>query len=76
MSIRKRKLQRGILIIEICGICIAALFMPHLSANAAENTENIRALYEEYNARFAAVEDREDITEYGFETVEIGRAHV
>lgn len=71
MSIRKRKLQRGILIIEICGICIAALFMPHLSANAAENTENIRALYEEYNARFAAVEDREDITEYGFETVDV-----
>lgn len=71
MSIRKRKLQRGILIIEICGICIAALFMPHLSANAAENTENIRALYEEYNARFAEVEDREDITEYGFETVDV-----
>ena len=71
MSIRKRKLQRGILIIEICGICIASLFMPHLSANAAENTENIRALYEEYNARFAAVEDREDITEYGFETVDV-----
>lgn len=52
-------------------VCAAALFIPRLSANAAENTENIRALYEEYYARFDAVERREDITEYGFEPVEI-----
>lgn len=71
MSLRKGKLQRGILSIKICGICIAALLMPHLSANAAENTENVRALYEEYYARFDAVEHREDITEYGFDPVEI-----
>lgn len=52
-------------------VCAAALFIPRLSANAAENTENIRALYEEYYARFDAVERREDIIEYGFEPVEI-----
>lgn len=71
MSIQKRKLQRGILIIGMCGICIAALFAPHLSAQADEDTGNIRALYEEYYARFDAVEYGEDITEYGFEPVEI-----
>lgn len=66
MRLRKGKLRRG-----ICGICVAVLLAPHLSAQAAENTENIRALYEEYYARFDAVERREDITEYGFEPVEI-----
>ncbi len=47
---------------------------------AAENAErensygengNIRTLYEEYNARFAAVEHREDIAKNGFETVDV-----
>ncbi len=47
---------------------------------AAENAErenrygengNIRMLYEEYNARFAAVEHREDIAKNGFETVDV-----
>ncbi len=71
MSLRKGKLQRGILFNGICGICIAALLAPYLPARAAENTENVRALYEEYNARFDAVEHREDIEEYGFETVDI-----
>lgn len=66
MGLRKGRLRRG-----ICGICMAALFMPQLPANAAENTENARVLYEEYYARFDAVEYREDITEYGFEPVEI-----
>lgn len=71
MSLRKGKLQRGILFNGICGICIAALLAPYLPARAAENTENVRALYEEYNARFDAVEYREDIEEYGFETVDV-----
>lgn len=64
----KRKMHKAILLAVVCA---AALFIPRLSANAAENTENIRALYEEYYARFDAVERREDITEYGFEPVEI-----
>lgn len=47
---------------------------------AAENAEkensygengNIRTLYEEYNARFAAVEHRDDIAKNGFETVDV-----
>ena len=47
---------------------------------AAENAErensygengNIRTLYEEYNACFAAVEHREDIAKNGFETVDV-----
>lgn len=38
---------------------------------AARETDNIRAQYEEYNARFAAVEHRNDITEKGFEIVDI-----
>ena len=47
---------------------------------AAENAErenrygengNIRTLYEEYTARFAAVEHREDIAKNGFETVDV-----
>lgn len=68
MILRKRKLHRGIL---SALIYIMAVSVPRLSAQAAGNTENVRAQYEEYYARFAAVEDREDITEYGFEIVDI-----
>lgn len=39
--------------------------------NKSGNNENVRALYEEYNVRFDAVENRDDITEYGFEIVDI-----
>ena len=56
------------------GICAALMLVPWLPAGitrAARNTENVRVLYEEYNARFDAVEHREDITENGFEIVDI-----
>ena len=56
------------------GICAALMLVPWLPAGitrAAGNTENVRVLYEEYNARFDAVEHREDITENGFEIVDI-----
>lgn len=56
------------------GICAALMLVPWLPARitrAAGNTENVRVLYEEYNARFDAVEHREDITENGFEIVDI-----
>lgn len=62
----------------LTAICIAALLAPRLPAIAAENTETqnnqketIRTLYEEYSARLAAVEHREDIEENGFEPVDI-----
>lgn len=56
------------------GICAALMLVPGLPAGitrAAGNTENVRVLYEEYNARFDAVEHREDITENGFKIVDI-----
>lgn len=56
------------------GICAALMLVPWLPAGitrATGNTENVRVLYEEYNARFDAVEHREDITENGFEIVDI-----
>lgn len=65
---RKRKLQKTML---FAAIYMTALLAPRLPARSAENTENVRAQYEEYNARFAAVENRADITENGFETVDI-----
>lgn len=65
---RKRKLQKTML---FAAIYMTALLAPRLPARSAENKENVRAQYEEYNARFAAVENRADITENGFETVDI-----
>lgn len=41
------------------------------AAGTASGTANVRAQYEEYNARFAAVEHKNDITEKGFEIVDI-----
>lgn len=41
------------------------------TVQSAGDTENIRVQYEEYNVRFAAVEHRNDITENGFEIVDV-----
>lgn len=41
------------------------------TVQSAGDTENIRVQYEEYNARFAAVGHRNDITENGFEIVDV-----
>ena len=81
MGLPDRKIQKAKL---LAGLCIIILLAPCLPAKAteantgqknatgiAENTENIRVLYEEYNARFAAVECKADITENGFEIVDI-----
>ena len=58
----------------LAALCAIALFTPRLPITAAEtveDTETVRARYEEYNARFDAVEYRKDITEKGFEIVDI-----
>lgn len=63
----------------MAGICAAMLLVLGFPGKTAEtkaaeaggSTEDVRALYEEYNARFDAVERKEDITKYGFEIVDI-----
>ena len=60
-------------------VCAVAVLIPRFwaegsmanAAEAADYEENVRALYEEYNERFEAVENRADITENGFEIVDI-----
>lgn len=66
---------------KILGIlCIAALLLPQAQAAAAEEqaetrqetgTKSVRELYDEYNARFEAVETKSDIFSNGFEPVDI-----
>lgn len=78
MILPDRKMRQGASFTQkagfFAGMCIAALFVSCLPAGitqAAADTEDVRTLYEEYNARFNAVEYGEDITENGFEIVDI-----
>lgn len=86
MSLPDMKIQKIKLLAGLCIIILFALHLPAEAAEADtgresaigtgaaeadERTENVRALYEEYSARFDAVEHRDDITKNGFEAVDI-----
>ena len=86
MILPKRKKHQTTLLAALCAAVLFILHMPIETAEAntvqksaiaanvaetAENTDNVRAQYEEYNDRFATVEHKNDITEKGFEIVDI-----